>query len=141
MDIYEIENLPDSIPTGILVLMFKNVLAQFKNNEIEKDSFLLILSQLTDRQVMAYELLRSDIRNDIDRTLSRVWNTDSYDEVNIILSIVVNLGLEICFNKIKESLEQYKDIDKLILDEIQETIDEVGENISNPYYSLENYSE
>ncbi|SCY38460.1 hypothetical protein [Lysinibacillus fusiformis] len=141
MDIYEIENLPDSIPTGILVLMFKNELAQFKNNEIEKDSFLLILSQLTDRQVMAYELLRSDIRNDIDRTLSRVWNTDSYDEVDIILSIVVNLGLEICFNKIKESLEQYKDIDKLILDEIQETIDEVGENISNPYYSLENYSE
>ncbi|UXJ67393.1 hypothetical protein [Lysinibacillus fusiformis] len=141
MDIYEIENLPDSIPTGILVLMFINVLAQFKNNEIEKDSFLLILSQLTDRQVMAYELLRSDIRNDIDRTLSRLWNTDSYDEVDIILSIVVNLGLEICFNKIKESLEQYEDIDKLILDEIQETIDEVGENISNSYYSLENYSE
>lgn len=71
--------------------------------------------------------------------LSRLWNTDSYDEVDIILSIVVNLGLEICFNKIKESLEQCKDIDKSILNEIQETIDEVGENISNPYYSLEEF--
>ncbi|MBD7942564.1 hypothetical protein H9650_00415 [Psychrobacillus sp. Sa2BUA9] len=101
-------NLPDRIPTGILISMFQNALYQFRNNEIEKDSFLLILSQLTDRQVMTYELLISDIRNDIDRTLSRLWNTDSYDDVDIILSIVVNLGLEICFNKIKESLEQYK---------------------------------
>lgn len=139
MDINEIENLPDRIPTGTLISMFQNALDQFRNNKIEKDGFLLILSQLTDRQVMTYELLRSDIRNDIDRTLSRLWNTDSYDEVDIILSIVVNLGLEICFNKIKESLEQYKDIDKSILDEIQETIDEVGENISNPYYSLEKF--
>ena len=139
MDINEIKNLPDRIPTGTLISMFQNVLFQFRNNEIEKDSFLLILSQLTDRQIMTYELLKSDIRNDIDRTLSRLWNTDSYDDVDIILSIVVNLGLEICFNKIKESLEHYKDIDKLILEEIQETVDEVGDNISNPYYSLEKF--
>lgn len=139
MDINEIKNLPDRIPTDTLISMFQNVLFQFRNNEIEKDSFLLILSQLTDRQVMTYELLKSDIRNDIDITLSRLWNTDSYDDVDIILSIVVNLGLEICFNKIKESLEHYKDIDKLILEEIQETVDEVGDNISNPYYSLEKF--
>lgn len=139
MDINEIKNLPDRIPTDTLISMFQNVLFQFRNNEIEKDSFLLILSQLTDRQVMTYELLKSDIRNDIDITLSRLWNTDSYDDVDIILSIVVNLGLEICFNKIKESLEHYKDIDKLILEEIQGTIDEVGDNISNPYYSLEKF--
>ena len=140
MDINEIKNLPDRIPTGTLISMFQNALDQFRNNKIEKAGFLVILSQLTDRQVMTYELLRSDIRYDIDRTLSRLWNTESYDEVDIILSIVVNLGLEICFNKIKESLEQYKGIDKSILDEIQETIDEVGENISNPYYSLEKFN-
>ncbi|MGN7117532.1 hypothetical protein [Lysinibacillus odysseyi] len=95
MDINEIENLPDRIPTGTLISLFQNALDQFKNNKIEKDSFLLILSQLIERQVMTYELLRSDIRNDIDITLSQLWNTDSYDEV--------------------------------------------GENISNPYYSLEKF--
>lgn len=139
MDLKEIENLPDRIPNEALLSMFQNALDQFKNNKMEKDHFLLILSQLTDRQIMTYELLRSDIRNDIDKTLSRLWNTDSYDEVDIILSIVVNLGLEICFTKIKESLEHHKDIDQSILDEILETIDEVGENISNPYYSLEKF--
>lgn len=95
MDINEIENLPDRIPTGTLISLFQNALDQFKNNKIEKDSCLLILSQLIERQVMTYELLRSDIRNDIDITLSQLWNTDSYDEV--------------------------------------------GENISNPYYSLEKF--
>lgn len=136
MEMIGIENLPDRIPTETLISMFQNALDQFKNNKIAKDKFLLILSQLTDRQVMTYELLRCDVRNDIDRILTKLWNTDSYDEVDIILSIVVNLGLEICFNKIKESLQRYKDIDKAILDEIKETIDEVGENIFNPYYSL-----
>ncbi|EIT87455.1 hypothetical protein A374_00105 [Fictibacillus macauensis ZFHKF-1] len=97
--------------------MFQNALDHFKNNN-DKNDFLVILSQLTDRQVITYELLRSDIRNEIDRILTRLWNTDSYDEVDIILSIVVNLGLEICFNKIKEFLKQYKDIDQSILDEI-----------------------
>lgn len=139
MDINEIKNLPDRVPTETLISMFQNALNQFKNNEIKKDNFLLTLSQLTDRQTMTYELLRSDIRNDIDRTLSRLWKTDSYDEVDTILSIVVNLGLEICFKKIKESLGHYNTIDKSTLDEIQETINEVRENIANPYYDLEKF--
>ncbi|MCM2588069.1 hypothetical protein ABER02_14095 [Rossellomorea marisflavi] len=137
MDTKEIENLPDRLPAGILLALFQDALDQFRKEEIERDVFLIILGQLTDRQVMTYELVRSDIRNDIDRTLSGLWNTDSYDEVDLILSIVVNLGLEICFEKIKESLDQNKDIDQSILNEIQEAIDEVGENISNPYDSLE----
>jgi hypothetical protein len=137
MDTKEIENLPDRLPAGILLALFQDALDQFRKEEIERDVFLIILGQLTDRQVMTYELVRSDIRNDIDRTLSGLWNTDSYDEVDLILSIVVNLGLGICFEKIKESLDQNKDIDQSILNEIQEAIDEVGENISNPYDSLE----
>ena len=137
MDTKEIENLPDRLPAELLLALFQKALDQFRKDEIEKDVFLIILGQLTDRQVMTYELVRCDIRNDIDRTLSGLWNTDSYDEVDLILSIVVNLGLEICFEKIKESLEQDKDIDQSILNEIQEAVDEVGENIANPYDSLE----
>ncbi|MGD7048804.1 hypothetical protein FZC83_08230 [Rossellomorea marisflavi] len=137
MDTKEIENLPDRLPAGILLALFQDALDQFRKEEIERDVFLIILGQLTDRQVMTYELVRSDIRNDIDRTLSGLWNTDSYDEVDLILSIVVILGLKICFEKIKESLDQNKDTNQSILNEIQEAIDEVGENISNPYDSLE----
>lgn len=139
MNLQEIESLPDILPTETIALMFQNALNKFGNNKIEKKEFLLILSQLTDRQVMTYELLKSEVRNNIDQTLSKLWNTDSYDEVDIILSIVVNLGLGNCFHKIKEAIKHSKDIDELILTEILETIAEVGENISNPHHSLERF--
>ncbi|UQQ34084.1 hypothetical protein [Paenibacillus polymyxa] len=139
MNLKEIENLPDVLPTETLALMFQNVLNEFDTGKIEKKNFLLILSQLTDRQVMTYELLEIKVRNSIDKVLHRLWNTDSYDDVDIILSIAVNLGLKNCFQKIKDSINQDKDIDELILKEIIETIDEVGGNISNPYHSLERF--
>ncbi|MEJ3717979.1 hypothetical protein D1872_80270 [compost metagenome] len=139
MDHKEIEKLPDVLPTETLALMFQNVLNEFDTGKIEKKDFLLILSQLTDRQVMTYELLEIEVRNSIDKVLHRLSNTDSYDDVDIILSIVVNLGLKNCFQKIKDSINQDKDIDELILKEIIETIDEVGGNISNPYHSLERF--
>ncbi len=139
MDHKEIENLPYLLPTETLALMFQYVLNEFDTGKIEKKDFLLILSQLTDRQVMTYELLEIEVRNSIDKVLHRLWNTDSYDDVDIILSIVVNLGLKNCFQKIKDSINQDKDIDELILKEIIETIDEVGGNISNPYHSLERF--
>ncbi|KZE71822.1 hypothetical protein A9P44_04860 [Paenibacillus polymyxa] len=139
MDHKEIENLPYLLPTETLALMFQYVLNEFDTGKIEKKDFLLILSQLTDRQVMTYELLEIEVRNSIDKVLHRLWNTDSYDDVDIILSIVVNLGLKNCFQKIKDSINQDKDIYELILKEIIETIDEVGGNISNPYHSLERF--
>lgn len=109
------------------------------NKENRYKKLLLILSELMDRQVMTYELLESGVRNHIDMVLSELWNTDSYDDVDIILSLVVNLGLKNCFQKIKDCINQDKNIDNLILKEILETIDEVGDNISNPYYNLERY--
>ncbi|MGG1673554.1 hypothetical protein ACIFOE_23515 [Paenibacillus sp. NRS-1783] len=139
MNLEEIENLPDVLPTETLALMFQNVLNEFNIGKIEEKDFLLILSQLTDRQVMTYELLESEVRDGTDKTLCRIWNTDSYDDVDIILSIVVNLGLKNCFQKIKDSINQDRDIDELILKEIIDTIDEVGENISNPYHGLEGF--
>ncbi|MDQ0497187.1 hypothetical protein [Paenibacillus brasilensis] len=139
MNLKEIENLPDVLPTETLALIFQNVLNEFYEGKIEEKDFLIILSQLTDRQVMTYELLESEVRNSIDKVLYKLWNTDPYDDVDIILSIVVNLGLKNCFQKIKDSINQNRDIDELILKEIIETIDEVGENISNPYHGLERF--
>ena len=139
MNLEEIEKLPDIMPTTELTLMFHNVIIEFASENIVKQEFLLILSQLTDRQVMTYELLENETRKQVDETLCSLWNTESYEDVDIILSIVVNLGLENCFAKIKESINQNEKIDEMILNEILETIDEVGENISNPYHDLERY--
>ncbi|WP_228469388.1 hypothetical protein [Paenibacillus sp. JNUCC31] len=77
---------------------------------MDKEEFLLILAELTDRQIMTYELLEDKTRYDVDITLSRLWNTKSYEGIDIILSIVVNLGLKDCYIRIKESVKE-DDID------------------------------
>lgn len=52
-------------------------------------------------------------------------------------SYVINLGLQNAYEKIKESIVKDKNIDKKILLEIQETVEDNGEDIFNPYQSLE----
>ncbi|WP_342544009.1 hypothetical protein [Lysinibacillus sp. FSL W7-1291] len=139
MNLEEYRKLPEFLSVNELASLFRDVLNDFSSNKIDKNVFLQILSQLMDRQVLTYELLHADIRANVDGVLCDLWNTESYDDVDIILSIVVNLGLKKCFQKIKDSISQRQDIDKAILQEIQETINEVGENILNPYHGLENF--
>ncbi|WP_091018221.1 MULTISPECIES: hypothetical protein [Paenibacillus] len=139
MNIGDVEKLADRLPPEVLLSLFKNVLKDFENKILDKKEFLLILAELTDRQVMTYELLEEKTRNDVDVVLGRLWNTTLYEDVDIILSIVVNLGLEKCFIKIKDSISEEGNIDLMILNEIKETIVEVGDNISNPYYDLEKF--
>lgn len=137
MDAQKINSLPDSVSPELLQMLFEDLVRNFNDNNIEKHKFFYILIELTDRQVMTYEILEQNIKNEIDHILCQLWNTDSYDDVDIILSVVVNLGLEECFKKIKSSLNQKVKIDQLILDEILEFIHEVGDHIANPYYELE----
>ncbi|MFJ8100526.1 hypothetical protein [Lysinibacillus sp. NPDC096212] len=139
MNLKEVENLPDRLATETIALIFQKTLIEFGEGKIVKGEFLLIISQLTDRQVMTYELLENSIRNKLDLTILKIWNTDSYEEVDIILSIVVNLGLVKSFQKIRDSINMNKRINEIILAEIIETVEEVGDTISNPYYSLEKF--
>ncbi|OMF06305.1 hypothetical protein MHI48_20370 [Paenibacillus sp. FSL H7-0942] len=139
MNIGDIEKLADRLPTEVLLSLFRNALKDFENKILDKKVFLLILSELTDRQIMTYELLEDKTRNEIDVLMRKLWNTNSYEDVDIILSIVVNLGLKNCFIKIKESISKEDNIDLIILNEIKETIMEVGDHISNPYYDLERF--
>ncbi|ENQ3105781.1 hypothetical protein ACEOWJ_001768 [Bacillus cereus] len=139
MKLEEYEMLPDILSVDELEQYSQGALTDFSAKNTDKEVFLQILSQLMDRQVMTYELLRDEIRDEIDNVLCELWNTNSYHDVDIILSIVVNLGLKSCFEKIKDSISQEHHIDSLILHEIQETIDEIGENIANPYHDLEKF--
>lgn len=137
MKIEEYRQLPDRISVDLLISYFQDVLYDFNNNKITKQNFLEILIELTDRQVMTYQLLRNEERFKLDQIFSSIWNTDSYDEVDMILSIVVNLGLEQCYNTIKESIKYSDGILPKIMEEITETIEETGDNIGNPYHNLE----
>lgn len=53
------------------------------------------------------------------------------------LSIVIKLGLEKCFHKVKVSLEDVENMSQEIKLEIEDAIEEVVDNISNPSFNLE----
>lgn len=137
MELKDYERLPDILSTNEIIQLYSRVLESFKKEDIQKSDFLKIMCEITARQAMTYKLLEKGLRNEIDNLLCDIWNTDYYEDVDMILSIVVNLGLEKCFNKAKKSVMQGSSISQEIRDEIKDTIEEVGVNILNPYYNLE----
>lgn len=69
------------------------------------------------------------MKTELDDLLCDLWNTEKYDDVDVMLSLIVSLGLEKSFNKAKESISDNKNI----LQEIQEAINDTGDHITNPY--------
>lgn len=138
MKLEELKQKPDNISVEECKSYFEKNLLEFLKKNISKKEFLEILIELTDRQVRTYEILDNDIRNKIDDCLSLLWNTDSYDDVDSILSITVNLGLVKTYEKVKETLNSNKEIKDEILMEIKDCVDENGDDISDPYRFLKN---
>ena len=70
------------------------------------------------------------------KRIAELWNTSDYDDVDCITYIVANIGLVNTYERIVHSLENSEYMDKEILQEIQELIDESDGDISNPYRFL-----
>ena len=137
MKLEECLKLPDRISIEECAEYFKKALSCFYKNEITKQEFLDILLELTDRQVMTYEIIEKNLRNELDKCIVSLWNTDSYDDVDSILSIVAKLGLEKTYVVIKESLNNVERMSEDIYYEIKDCVEENGDNISNPYRFLD----
>ena len=56
------------------------------------------------RQVDTYEILKEPLRGQLDNELYNLWNTENYDDVDIITSLLINLGLKNTYNKMKKSI-------------------------------------
>ncbi|EMK1048191.1 hypothetical protein V8L42_000951 [Listeria monocytogenes] len=116
-----------------LYLLFEQALKDFKQSKLSKKEFFDILDELTMRQVDTYEILKEPLRGQLDNELYNLWNTKNYDDVDIITSLLINLGLKNTYNKMKKSIEDTSEISPEILEEIQDAIEEVGDNIDDPY--------
>lgn len=117
-----------------LYLLFEQAILDFKNKRLTKKEFFDILDELTMRQVDTYENLKEPLRNELDNVLCDLWNTDNYDDVDVITSLLINLGLKKTYKKMKESIKNVSNISPEILDEIKEAIEDVGGNIEDPYH-------
>ncbi|EAG1100233.1 hypothetical protein A8O73_14010, partial [Listeria monocytogenes] len=107
-----------------LYLLFEQALKDFKQSKLSKKEFFDILDELTMRQVDTYEILKEPLRGQLDNELYNLWNTENYDDVDIITSLLINLGLKNTYNKMKKSIEDTSEISPEILEEIQDAIEE-----------------
>ena len=137
MEREDYESLPDILSIEKISLMFNEVLESYQKSQMDKENFLKILGVLADRQTLTYKILGEDLRERIDKELCKIWNTDSYDDVDTILYIVVNLGLEKCFTLAKNSIMTISNLSPSIKSEIEDTINEVGNHILNPYHEMD----
>ncbi|WP_430509871.1 hypothetical protein [Gottfriedia solisilvae] len=127
-------DLPISIPSDKLDLLFIEIIEAYNFKKIDKYYFFEALSELNDRQTYTHKLLKNEIRKGIDSILCNLWNTDNLDEVDNITYFIISFGLEKCFELAKESLIQNKHMDKKIRKVIEETIEEIGGNLLNPFH-------
>lgn len=126
------KSLPETLSKEEIHKLFKEIIMCFEKKEINNIDFLNIVTELMDRQVYTYELLPQLLRNELDAALSKIWNTKNYVEVDLMLTIIVSLGLEKSYDKVKKSLTEEK-VDSDILSEIKETVEDIGQDVSNPY--------
>jgi ElaB/YqjD/DUF883 family membrane-anchored ribosome-binding protein len=121
-----------------LYLLFEQAITDFKNEKLTKKEFFDILDELMMRQGDTYENLKEPLRSELDDVLCGLWNTENYDDVDIITSLLINLGLKKTYNKMKESIKDTSNMSseilEEILEEIKDTIEEVGDNIEDPYH-------
>lgn len=134
MRLQDYKELPETMSEEEIYNLFSKAITNFKDNQIDKDELLEILMELMERQVLTYEILKKPIKTELDDLLYSLWNTKNYNDVDVMLSLMVSLGLEKSFNKAKESIVEDENIEPKILKEIQEAIDDTGDNIANPYY-------
>lgn len=117
-----------------LYLLFEQAINDFKKRKLTKKEFFDILEELTMRQVDTYENLKEPLRGELDDELCSLWNTENYDDVDVITSLLINLGMKKTYNKMRESMKDTTDISPEIIEEIQDAIEEVGDNIDDPYH-------
>ncbi|MBC1422807.1 hypothetical protein [Listeria seeligeri] len=117
-----------------LYLLFEQAIMDFKNEKLTKKEFFDILDELMMRQGDTYRNLKEPLRSELDDVLCGLWNTENYDDVDIITSLLINLGLKKTYNKMKESIKDTSNISSEILEEIEDTIEEVGDHVEDPYH-------
>jgi len=134
MKLSDIKNLPDVMSKADLNKYFDAYLDFIEKAEkLDSIDVLETLSELADRKVYTYELLEFNLRSRVDHIVQQLWNVSSAELVDHYASVVINLNLAKSYELMKSALNM--GLDKQVREIIEETINEVGEDIDTPYKS------
>lgn len=116
--------------------LFKKTILDFIDNRISKFDFLCLICSLTRRQCDCYAFLDSETKKILEEILFSIYNIENHNDIMDIMYIVINLGLQNCYEKIMSSLSKVKDIDLSVYNYLDSIHNKMGDDISNPYKSL-----
>lgn len=134
MKLSDFKNLPDVMSKETLNKYFNTYLDLIENtDDLDCIEVLETLSELADRKVYTHELLESNLRSRVDQMVLRIWDVSSAELVDNYAYVVINLNLRKSYELMKSALNM--DLDKQVKEIIEESIDEVGEDIDIPYKS------
>lgn len=129
---FEIESSIDKLEEGCDAMSLQPLFKKLIELKYEL-KVLDLLANLADKQWHTYELLEQSNILEIEKWILDSWDKTSYDETDVIISIVAHLGLTKVFEKMQNS-ELFSDIEiKNLIDDFRI---EVGSDVSNPYSQM-----
>ena len=128
----EINSLPEGIDAKKLEPFFEAIILD--NNEFTIEFRLEMLFLLADKQWHSYENINRELGNKIAYWLCANWNIESLDSTEKVTFVACNIGLKQVLDYCKSRLPEVSHNE--VRQDIEEFIDEVGENIEDPYYKL-----
>ncbi|SCY34324.1 hypothetical protein SAMN05720606_10457 [Paenibacillus polysaccharolyticus] len=130
----EIKQLPDVLSKETLEKYLSDYLSFVENTEkLNKLEVLESLSEFADRKVYTHQLLDANLKLRTDQLVQTLLDISSEDVVDSYANVVVNLNLEESYELMKSVLDL--ELTEKVREIIEETIDEVGDNINIPYQS------
>ncbi|MFY0521522.1 hypothetical protein ACOMCU_27465 [Lysinibacillus sp. UGB7] len=136
MDFSIFDELSDYLPEEILMKYFNQIINYYESTgNVSIIDLSEAIYQLSERQWHTYKCLAENTKHKVDRIIKEIIDTDSYELMDNVASIIAYLGLP-------ESFQTLKEIDRTNLSAnvrklIEETINELDGNIDNPYSGLE----
>lgn len=120
-------------------ILIKTVLSDYVEKKISRVDFIKVLYVLVDKQASTYELLNAKLKNNLDEVVSNIWDAKNIDEMCKIFYIIISFGLQKSYNKIKASLNYWKNADIEVYQYLYGVFMVNGDDISDPFNSYENY--
>lgn len=135
-------NYSNELSKDEIQILILELINEYFDGKIKDDDFLSNTCFLVNRNVLSYKLLDNNVRNMLSCVLFDIWDLNeiqidnNIDEIDAIFHIIINLGLQKCYDKIKNNINNVKEINSDIFWYINTIYKQNGDNISNPYANI-----
>lgn len=128
--------LPESMECVELRKCFIDFLIQYCNSTNDRNVYNILseLIELSDRQWHTYEMLDTEIKEQLTKYLKTILDFEDEEIMDCVLCIIPRLGLGDVFKYILENKSHIQNLE--VLKNIDEAIDEYGQDVEYPYSGM-----